>query len=473
MKKKPNTSISWQMMAMGFIAIIMSSCTTSSDSGSPVSNAQIAFDEVITVNSASNESSATPLIGFVHGISPSSGADYDFPSATQTKIVALAPTFWKVSDWRHYAKAKRFNALVMFASADAYFNYQPIYYPWNNPPTRAGTLDDWVAFNANAVSILQSSLMSPARPVDYWGIVNEPQFSQYSPSDQARLLETFGHGYHNFKDQDSHQKVVGPGTIGYNTTIFTAFLNDAVEKSLKYDAITWHELGTRPEDVVTHVNNLQSLLAARSSLGNPPIIIDEYASAEDHHLPGFAVAWFYYLEKAGVSHASRACWDVQDSVNGTWSDCWDGLDGLFMKDNLTPQALYWVFERYAHMRGNRLTTTSTAPTDVIALASAESTASEQKILVGRFSSKITAAPAPAKNIKLEIDNLAFTSGKATVQICKIPYNGPDQGNLPTMTPLTEMIIVATYQATVEQGSMVVSLPGFKDRDAYYVTINPK
>ena len=103
------------------------------------------------------------------------------------------------------------------------------------------------------------------------------------------------------------------------------------------------------------------------------MIIDEYAPAAQHHLPGFAVGWFYYLEKSGVLSVSRACWNVMDSVNGIWDDCWDGLDGLFMKDNLTPQALYWVFNRYAQMLGRKLTSTSSASNDVVALARSTST----------------------------------------------------------------------------------------------------
>jgi hypothetical protein len=428
----------------------------------------------ITVDASSVGPAAAPLIGFIHGIAAPSGADQDFPAETMARITALKPTLWKVSDSRHYLKAKSFGAQIMYASSDAYFNYQAIYYPWNNTGTASGTFDDWVNFDANATSVLQRSL-TLAQPVDYWGVLNEPQFIQYTATDQQRMLATFKHGYHDFKDGHAEQKVVAPTTIGYSRSFMVPLLDDAVANGLTFDAIDWHELGTRPEDVVSHADDLRALLAARPGLGTPPIIIDEYASPAQHHLPGFAVAWFYYLEKAGVLRAARACWNMTDADSGMWSNCWDGLNGLFMKDNRTPQALYWVHERYAQMLGRKLDATSTAPRDVVALARSTASeplaAGETQVLVGRFVHDNSQAGAAAKNISIQLQGLPASSTCLNIQVQRIPYLGPDvmSGANPTALPLAGPETVDSYTAKVLGGRVSAYLPAFRDRDAYYIT----
>lgn len=439
---------------------------TAADSGADGPDA----DETITVDAASNGGSPSPLIGFVHGIAAPSGPDEDFPAATQEKIAALAPGFWKVSDARHYKKARSFNADVMYASSDEFFDYAPLYYPWNEGGTAAGTFDDWVSFDANEHAVLQVSL-SQGQPVSYWGILNEPQIIKYSPKDQARIVQTFGHGYHDFKDGHPEQRVTAPTTIGYSSTVMAALLDYAQSNGLVFDAYDWHELGTRPEDVVAHVADLRSLLQSRPSLGNPPVIIDEYASPEEHLLPGFAVAWFYYLEEAGVLRASRACWDVTDSQSGQWSDCWNGLDGLFMKDNITPQALYWVFERYSSMKDVRLTTATTAPGDVVALARSGGTGGELRILAGRFVANLTAPAAAPKNVEIRVEHLSPPSGCVSVRIERIPYDGPDQAATPVAQPLMQPETVREYSAALQDGALIVDLTGFEDRDAYLVILS--
>ncbi len=429
----------------------------------------------VRIDAASNAGVATPLIGFVHGISAPSGPDYDFPPETAARIAALNPTLWKVSDTRHYLKARSFGAEIMYASSDEYFNYQSFYYPWNDTGTQSGQFDNWSGFNANAIEVLQRSL-NLAYPVNYWGIINEPQFIHYSATDQGRLLDTFKHGYHSFKDGHPEQMVVAPTTIGYNHTIMENLLNYAVANNLRFDALDWHELGSRPEDVLANVQDTRALLAARPSLGTPTILIDEYASTEQHHLPGFAVAWFYYLELAGVDRAARACWNVKDSVNGVWANCWDGLNGLFMKDNRTPQALYWVFERYAQMLGRRLSSQSTAPTDVVALARSTSiqsgSDSEIRVLVGRFVNDHREPSAEPTSVEIAIENLPSSNQCVSIHAHRIPYLGPDVmiGDDPTAVPLTSPMVVESRSVAVVDGRVSILLPNFLDREAYYISI---
>ncbi len=461
----------WACAAVAVLTVVCSA-STSGHSKERVLPSGVA---TITIDASSNDGPATPLIGFVHGIAAPSGADYDFPPETAARIAALKPTLWKVSDPRHYLKAKPFGAQIMYASSDQYFRYQEIYYPWNDTGTKSGRFDDWANFDANAISVLQRSL-TWAQPVDYWGILNEPQFVHYAAADRKRLMQTYKHGYHDFKDGHPEQKVVAPTTIGYSHAVMKPFLDHAAASDLRFDAIDWHELGSRPEDVVDHANDLRALLAARPGLGSPPIIIDEYASAEQHHLPGFAVAWFYYLEQARVFRAARACWNMQDKANGIWSDCWDGLDGLFMKDNSTPQALYWVFERYAQMRGRKLNSTSSEPSDVVALARGASIGSqgtgEIMMLVGRFVSDSKHAGAAARDVVIHIEKLPLSSGNVHILVQHIPYLGPDvlTGSDPIAVPLARPEPAASRTVAVVRGQATIVLPAFQDRDAYYINV---
>ncbi len=446
-------------------AVAASSC--SNTSMTPVGGPT----ESVTIDVPSNDGAAAPLVGFVLGIAAPSGPDYNFPADTTTRIAALNPTLWKVTDWSHYVKVRPFGAAIMFASSDAYFNYQPIYYPWNDTGTATGTFDNWHNFDAHERGLLQTSL-TQAAPVPYWTILSEPQPSQYSATDQQRLLDTISHGYHDFKDGHPEQKVVAPTTIGYDKTLMQRVLDFAVSNNLLFDAIDWHEFA-RPEDVAGHVQNLRTLLGERPSLGNPPVIIDEYATAAQHLLPGFAVGWFYYLEKSGVQLASRACWNVMDPANGVWADCWDGLDGLFMKDNSTPQALYWVFNRYAQMPGRKLTSTSSAPNDVVALARSTSTDPSTggviSVLVGRFSSDNTIPAGPTRDITVQLQGLPAATNALTVDVERIPYCGPDvMTTAPMALALPAPISLGSFAVPVAGGNATMVLPAFHDRDAYYL-----
>ncbi|MBC7941201.1 MAG: hypothetical protein H7Z19_15845 [Chitinophagaceae bacterium] len=189
------------------------------------------------------------------------------------------------------------------------------------------------------------------------------------------------------------------------------------------------------------------------------------------------MAWFHYLEKAGVRHAVRACWNVTDPANGLWSNCWNGLNGLFMKDNRTPQALYWVFERYAQMLGRTLATTSTTPGDVVALArntsSDAAAAGTTKVLIGRFVSDTTQASAAAKSIAVHLQGLPAATTRARIEIQRIPYLRPDVQSGPDTTaqPLQNVEVVDRYTAKVVGGKVSAYLPAFKDRDAYYLSVD--
>ncbi|MBC7941202.1 MAG: hypothetical protein H7Z19_15850, partial [Chitinophagaceae bacterium] len=232
-------------------------------------------DEQIGIDTAANLGPAAPLIGFIHGIAAPSGPDADFHAEAAARITALKPALWRVSDARHHAKAKALGAQqIMYSSADELFGYQPVYYPWNDSGTRSGSFDNWARFDANAANLLQRGL-APGQGVDYWVVLNEPPVSHYTDAERQQLLETYRHGWHNFKNGRPEQNVVGPTSLGFNALLIQSFLDYAAAQNLKYDAIDWHEIGTRPEDVVAHASEVRAMLAARPGLGTPAITISE------------------------------------------------------------------------------------------------------------------------------------------------------------------------------------------------------
>jgi len=379
-----------------------------------------------------------PVIGFVHGIAGASSASDDFPQATKDKIVALKPALWKVSDPTHYQIAKQYSPRIIVPPADTLYGYDPMPEPWK----------DWAKYERHFSSLVMQSLQHNA-PVDYWNIWNEPQFGKYE--NPALVAEGFKRGYQAIKSADPTAKVIGPSTIGFSDKIMASFLDYADKNSLKFDAYNWHEFG-RPEALPEHVKTMRALLAKHPSLGQPPFIIDEFATPEQHLQPGFAVAWFYYLEEADIKLSARACWDVEDSQK--WSDCWNGLDGLFLKDNLTPQPLYWVFKTYSELNGSRIVTSSSDAKDTVALASkSDSTFST---IIGRFNNEKT--PTSVRRVTVNLSELPAT--KMHVVVYRIP--NPDK----TPKALPQPLKIYEGDVVIRAGSANLLIEQFKDGDAY-------
>jgi hypothetical protein len=351
-----------------------------------------------------------------------------------------------------------------------------------NPVPPWQDLSGFAAFVKSEVSSIESN----HQQVDYWQIQNEPDGDvggQRATPTQA--LDVFQAGVDAVRSVDSAARIVGPALAAYNdqpamsTTLdMVTFLNYVVAHNIRLEAVSWHEVGAAanavdlspdPQSVVTHVQSLRRLLAARPSLGQPAIFINEYASAAEHLIPGWDVAWIGALEAAGVTQANRSCWHQMDGSGHLVGECNKGsLDGLFIPGTGLPEAGYQVHLAYAKMLGSRVAASSTDAA-VTAVATRDDRAQTMTALLGRHQSCTAAvrvdctqpasATPPPEDVQVTVA-VPWTARNFHVTLQRIP-NQPGAVAAP----------VTVLQTTVPgPGPVSLTVPGFADGDAYVVAV---
>jgi hypothetical protein len=173
--------------------------------------------------------------------------------------------------------------------------------------------------------------------------------------------------------------------------------------------------------------------------------------------------------EAGVDWASRACWSVYSGdapPYSYWSDCWSGLDGMFMNDGSTPQIVYWIHEAVVRMQsGVRLPTTSPAiRTNVLA---ARLDADEEiRILVGRHEQNFP------RDVLLQLDGWPWPDAAVCVNAGRIPHFPELFADPPKAIPWPDGP-VDTWSATlpVVGGTVEVPLDAFAVNDAWTVVLS--
>jgi hypothetical protein len=193
--------------------------------------------------------------------------------------------------------------------------------------------------------------------------------------------------------------------------------------------------------------------------------INEYAGGRVHLSPGWNVAYLRYIIDAEVDAAMRACWYVFSTPPYEyWSNCWDGMNAMFMNDGFTPTHAYWVYRHYAAMAGGErlLAVSNSYRTTVLASIDGEETL---RILLGRH---WQGAPG---DVTLRVLDYPFEYGRVRVDGGRIPHDPLFFADPPRILPLPEgPVETFSVARDVIDGSFVLELEDFADNDAYVVTI---
>jgi hypothetical protein len=397
----------------------------------------------------------------------------------------LTPTTY---DWSSFGVASADGAKTMVNLGDewldAYKGAPPL--PWSN----------WSVYSSFITSTVKNMVAS-GHQVDYWEVYNEPggedldigpgSFAAETPQ---LLLQEFLVAYRAIKAADPAAQVVGPdlpfwtdypGQWGstYHGFDMASFLSFAAANNMQLAALTWHEIvdnyGPNPENdtlspanIIDHVNEARALLAKYPTLGHPQIIIDEYGMPEVQKIPGWDVGYLAALTDAGVTLASRSCWDGDCSV--------PDLDGLLLPDGLTPLPDFFDRLVYASMSGNMVTTTSTSDT-VSAVGSYNNKSNNVVGLIGRGVGCmqnlflcpldfVDAASAYSAEVNVTM-TVPWNSGAATVVLSRISGALPGLG---ANAPSTQSVPVAITPAGSNKGTIMFTIPDFADGDAYGVDV---
>ena len=440
--------------------------------------------EQITVYANSQTGKANPLIGFIIGITYEP-LKYDY-NKTIELISALKPRFWRfANNWNDvYGFIEKgnfvstYNTKLMFVMEDA-VHIQRGYNITISPGCASNTSDCFQSFAdfktvwTNISTIVMKEMVQKNYPIQYFEVFGEPVNNGFGQANtdsgisgitSEQLMDLYKTTHTIIRSAKPTAKVGGPGWIRYNKELLSGFLDYLVSQNIPLDFLSWHEFGT-PEEMAAHVAEARQLISARPQLCNPncpEIHITEFSPGSDLHIPSTGLVWFYYLEKANVNWASRACWDVV-KPDGTQGDiCWSTIDGMLMQDNVTTTDMYWVYKLYADMDNTRVRTDSTKP-HTVAISDRDDSQKEVRVLVGRYGYN-----GAASDVKISVKDYPFGNGNVSAEIWRIPANG----TLYRQTALANPIRIESQELHSANGEMTLNIGSFKDGEVYYVLFKP-
>lgn len=416
----------------------------------------------IAVYADKEQAAPGDLQGFLTGIGYASKDQFD-----QERVAALRPRSWRIPDWGYYDKIRPFHPQITFILGEQYVNLKG---GWD----KAKPWENWVEWELYVKKCIEYS-KNNHKPVDFWDIWGEPDLAGGTSwkGTYSQFLEFCARTIKTVHSVDPDAKVVGPSVSDFHPRFkegakavagLDRFLVDLNKRhGVLPDVISWHELGSLPEDVPAHVQTLRAFLKTAFPGYNPLFHINEFTSQPEHLIPGWTVGWLYYLEQSGINSANRACWNVQVPFARQWSNCWAGLNGLLLNDNKTPQMLYWVHLAYANINQNRIATKTSDPRTVV-IAGKEEVSGEIRLLVGRFESR-SRIKGPNKNVAIKIQGYPRRISSAHVSAQRFENNGLGMA-------VAEKPKTISKDIAVQGGIITFQEPNFQDGDAYFVTIKP-
>ena len=233
------------------------------------------------------------------------------------------------------------------------------------------------------------------------------------------------------------------------------------------DVLDWHDNGCYRrgpkgeyradlDQVQKNIEEIRNLVETEyPMLGVKEYHLGEWGSTMEQTGVGREIAFFYYMDLAGIHHASRALWTSGD------------LCGLLVSPK-TPRTVYWAWKAYADGVGVRLVT-DTNDRCVVALASRDVARATVRVLVAR-AKRFTVEDAPMNlppvRTKVDFEGLPI-QGEAEVNVLRL---GPGIG------PLWEegLAALTTKQVLgVRDGKLTLVLDALEENQVCAVTVTPR
>jgi hypothetical protein len=419
-----------------------------------------------------------------------------------------------------YELAKARGAGVTFVISDYWWRNHNNPVVWGGDGRQPPWLDGFMAYDAMVKELVQNSITS-GKHVDWWDVLNEPQ-NDCGPTDPAAAndptkgrytdwcnkelyLEEYKHAHDAIRSVDPNAKIVGPSLgefdsepnpvailptacTSYRASRFldlSTFIDYAKSNNLRFDALSWHELGMEPCEqgfmsspsvIDGHVARARQLLDS-AGMTSTQIHVNEYGPRPFALNPGWIAGIIAHLDSSNVAVANQSCWDVHNDGTPTYSSCYSGqdsngdegaADGLFLRDGWTKRSTYWVHHRYGAMTGNRNAVALSDPQGMSAFATYDGT--KHKVLVARhvgchvaidsncdLASNKTPAPTTGGVVRVRVSGTA-TSVPVTVD------------RIPDVGALAAPIVDLSTTLPVVGGIVSVSLPAIADGDAYAISV---
>lgn len=323
------------------------------------------------------------------------------------------------------------------------------------------------------------TIMSYARhmgmPVDYWEVDNEPVPGPYEGMKGYSLkvtwreyLDYWDTAYKAIRAAFPNAKIVGPSYGVTDAKTIEPFLAHCKKKGQRVDVLSWHEINQhlvlgKPDDsyyvlpdlVHKNIEQIRRLVETKyPMLGVKEYHIDEWGDATTVTGVGTQIAFFHYMELAGVDRAARATWTEYD------------LNGILV-DPKTPRSSYWAWKAYADGTGVRLVT-NTNDRCVVAIASRDDATKTVRAVVARsvrngFKNGLRLPPVKTK---VDFKGLPFSSA-ARVTILRL---GPDDDALPE-SELPGRTTISTQD--VSDNKLTVVLDRVAENEVYSICLEEK
>jgi len=349
--------------------------------------------------------------GFIHGID-------ETDTLSDSMISFLKPRFWRLFKVQTYEEAIPHGSSITFGPSNHYAWHKG---GWEN----AKPWLDWDEYEAYILYVIQAiDSYFPDNPPDFYDIWSEPDHSYYWHGTYEQLVETFARTIEVIKTYKPDAKVVGPSISWYRPegngeeNIIELLIDLDTIYGVRLDAISWHENGGipdygpgRPEDVyLDEASICADVEEYFPSDYTPEYHINEFGGGRVHLSPGWIHAYLFWLDYVGIDFASHACWNILSgeppNYTDYWSDCWAGLDGLFMQDGFTPQPVYWVHRAYAEMDSMTQLMIGTTDMHVLTLAAKDDITETMRLLAGRYyDSTFTTVEFVIEDYPYEYDNV--------------------------------------------------------------------
>jgi hypothetical protein len=403
---------------------------------------------------------------------------YNGPTATSNAadalISALKPTSWRFSGIRGYGYGgdiykfvvddyhydKRFDTSTVLNLQDI-FNAR-----YGNPvtikafclPRQSGCFTSFENLRQAWNTTIRNFLIdTKGTRIAFFDLLAEPD-ATFKNVSRVQLYELAKDAYSLVKQIRPEAKIVGPSIISFKPLVLEDLISNMVKDGIRFDAISWHELGNDPEIIATHVATFKSLLQKYPAICQPScpqIHINEYQGEDTMLIPGHAVGWLSALEASNINQANRACWGGDKGSPILYESCWHGFSGFLMSDNLTPQPLYWIYKFYAELNASRLATKSTV--SKITAISGQLSNGRIGILVGNYGMSQNA-------VRLQLVN--FMKASARIDVIRIGNTFNQVKSLPRVDP------VKAVNAATTNSVLTFQLDSFAAGDAYWIVITP-
>ena len=428
------------------------------------------------------------LVGFLHGIDDTSPAD--------STIAPLRPRCWRIGSLDNYTRLRHLGVSHFEYTISDGFEYgRKNGWPYQN-------WEKWEAYVKTTAEHLKTlGVMEGVEfKLDPW---NEPNIAGFWAGTFEQYCETYKRAYLVLRQVLGPDVLIGgPNESRYLLDHIDQFMNYCLTNGLEVNYVSWHaqrEPSWPIYNIYVDIQHMRQTYMENpkfASLKIKEIIINEYAAWSVQYRPAEIVAHLYYMEKGGVTAASKACWKASwlvapdlDKTPGVRDNCLDqNLDGITQHGTNLPRSAWHAYRVYAEGEPSSRVNAETISNDVLnqtdkrvfAIASSKKNdiTNAAQVLIGNYSivtgpvywgdmGKNQESPATA-NITLSLLSLAslpFMANATQVKITieKVPNSEIDV-LLQTPPKIEELVPVVA-------GSLTYNLPNFPLHDLWSLTIS--